>query len=178
MLVLPRACTRTLSDRDGQAEITVADWALVEKYRFGSRTADYVLCRRCGVYVSAVCETNSGLRAVINTNCLDDRAAFTQAPAVPDYDGEATERDSRRRATNCDACHRALSAIRTIVAVIRQPARRLPPSVPLLGVAAGTAPIRHRQFQNPTRCAPPSSASRCSNHKSSRGYPVAPAPRD
>jgi hypothetical protein len=92
--------TRTLSDRDGQAEITVADWSLAEKYRFGSRTADYVLCRRCGVYVGAVCETNSGLRAVINTNCLDDRAAFTQTPAAPDYDGEATDVRLARRATN------------------------------------------------------------------------------
>jgi hypothetical protein len=92
--------TRTLSDRDGLAEITVADWSLAEKYRFGSRTADYVLCRRCGVYVGAVCETGSGLRAVINTNCLDDRAAFTQAPAAPDYDGEATAARLERRATN------------------------------------------------------------------------------
>ena len=92
--------TRTLSDRDGEAEITIADWLLVEKYRFGSRTADYVLCRRCGVYIGAVCETNSGMRAVINTNCLDDRAAFTQAPAAPDYDGEATEARLARRATN------------------------------------------------------------------------------
>jgi hypothetical protein len=92
--------TRTLSDRDGQAEITVADWSLAEKYRFGSRTADYVLCRRCGVYVGAVCETNSGLRAVINTNCLDDRAAFTQTPVAPDYDGEATDVRLARRATN------------------------------------------------------------------------------
>ena len=92
--------TRTLSDRDGQAEITVADWSLAEKYRFGSRTADYVLCRRCGVYVGAVCQTNSGLRAVINTNCLDDRAAFTQPPAAPDYDGEAAEARLARRATN------------------------------------------------------------------------------
>jgi len=92
--------TRTLSDRDGQAEITVADWSLAEKYRFGSRTADYVLCRRCGVYVGAVCETGSGWRAVINTNCLDDRAAFTQPPAAPDYDGEGTEARLARRATN------------------------------------------------------------------------------
>jgi len=92
--------TRTLSDRDGQAEITVADWSLAEKYRFGSRTADYVLCRRCGVYIGAVCETNSGMRAVINTNCLDDRAAFTQRPAAPDYDGEATDVRLARRATN------------------------------------------------------------------------------
>lgn len=92
--------TRTLSDRNGLAEITAADPSLVEHYRFGSRTADYLLCRRCGVYVGAVCETSSGIRAVINVNCLDDRAAFTQAPAAPNYDGEGTDARLDRRATN------------------------------------------------------------------------------
>ena len=92
--------TRTVSDRDGVAEITASDWSLVERYRFGSRTADYLLCRRCGVYVGAVCETSSGVRAVVNVNCLDDRADFTQTPAAPDYDGEATDARLDRRATN------------------------------------------------------------------------------
>lgn len=92
--------TRTLSDRDGEATITAADWSLVERYRFGSATADYMLCRRCGVYVGAICDTSSGRRAVINVNCLDDRAAFTQTPAAPDYDGEATDARLDRRATN------------------------------------------------------------------------------
>ena len=92
--------TRTISDRDGLVEIAATDWSLVERYRFGSRTADYLLCRRCGVYVGAVCETSSGLRAVVNVNCLDDRAAFTQAPAAPDYDGETTDARLDRRATN------------------------------------------------------------------------------
>ena len=92
--------TRTLSDRDGLFEIAAADWSLVERYRFGSRTADYLLCRRCGVYIGALCETSSGLRAVANVNCLDDRASFTQPPAAPDYTGEATDARLARRATN------------------------------------------------------------------------------
>ncbi len=92
--------TRTLSDRDGRVEITASDWSLVERYHFGSGTADYLLCRRCGVYVGAVCEAGSGLRAVVNVNCLEDRAAFTQAPAAPDHDGEATDARLDRRATN------------------------------------------------------------------------------
>jgi hypothetical protein len=92
--------TRTISDRDGLVEIAATDWSLVERYQFGSRTADYLLCRRCGVYVGAVCETSSGLRAVVNVNCLDDRAAFTRAPAAPDYDGETTDARLGRRATN------------------------------------------------------------------------------
>lgn len=92
--------TRTLSDRDGEVKIAVTDWSQAERYRFGSRTADYILCRRCGVYVGAVCDTSSGLRAVLNVNCLDDRAAFTQTPAAPDYDGEAIDARLARRATN------------------------------------------------------------------------------
>jgi hypothetical protein len=92
--------TRTISDRDGLVEIAATDWSLVERYQFGSRTADYLLCRRCGVYVGAVCETSSGLRAVVNVNCLDDRAAFTRAPAAPDYEGETTDARLGRRATN------------------------------------------------------------------------------
>jgi hypothetical protein len=92
--------TRTLSDRDGLAEIAVTDWSLAERYRFGSRTADYLVCRRCGVYVGAVCETSSGWRAVINTNCLNDRAAFTQSPTAPDYEGETAVARLDRRGTN------------------------------------------------------------------------------
>ena len=81
-------------------EISAADWSQVERYQFGSRTADYLLCRRCGVYVGAICETRTGLRAVLNVHCLDDRAAFTQTPAAPDYDGEATDARLDRRSTN------------------------------------------------------------------------------
>ncbi len=92
--------TRTVSDPDGQADIRASDWSHVAMYRFGSRTADYLLCRRCGVYVGAVCETSAGIRAVINTLCLDDRAAFTQEPVRPDYDGEATDLRLARRAAN------------------------------------------------------------------------------
>ncbi len=73
---------------------------MIEPYRFGSRTADYLLCRRCGVYVAAVCETAAGLRAVVNVNCLADRALFNQVPSTPDYDGETTEARLARRATN------------------------------------------------------------------------------
>jgi hypothetical protein len=36
---------------------------------------------------TAVCETVVGTRAVINTNSLDDRAAFTRQAAPVDHDG-------------------------------------------------------------------------------------------
>ena len=90
--------TRTVADIDGSAEITAGDWSQVEYYRFGSRTADYILCRRCGIYIGAVCDTASGTRAVININSLEDRAAFTMAPESSNYDGETTDARLARRA--------------------------------------------------------------------------------
>jgi hypothetical protein len=92
--------TRTVSDPEGLFEVSAEDWGLVERYRFGSRTAEYLICKRCGVYVGAVCETAAGLRAVVNTNALDDRAAFTVVPSSPDYEGETTEARLARRAAN------------------------------------------------------------------------------
>ncbi len=92
--------TRTVADPDGLFELWADDWALVEPYRFGSRSADYFVCHRCGIYVAAVCETPAGLRAVVNVNCLADCAAFTAVPAASDYDGEAIEARLSRRAVN------------------------------------------------------------------------------
>jgi hypothetical protein len=92
--------TRTVADPAGNFEFWADDWSLVEPYRFGSRTADYFVCRRCGAYVAAVCETSAGMRAVVNINCLADRASFTQIPVAPDYEGETTAARLSRRAAN------------------------------------------------------------------------------
>jgi hypothetical protein len=92
--------TRTASDPNGSVEIRAADWTLVEPYRFGTGTADFLLCRRCGIYIGAVCEAESGTRAVINVNCLDDRASFTRTPVPTDHDGEAVSARAARRAAN------------------------------------------------------------------------------
>lgn len=92
--------TRTVSDPGGLFEVWAQDWSQVTAYRFGSRTADYLICRRCGVYVGAVCETAAGLRAVVNTNSLADRGLFAQEARRPDHDGESTEARMARRAAN------------------------------------------------------------------------------
>ena len=92
--------TRTVADMAGHFTLSADDWTLVEPYRFGSRTADYMVCRRCGVYVGAVCETAAGPRAVVNINCLAERAAFTQQPDATNYDGEAEATRLARRATH------------------------------------------------------------------------------
>ena len=74
-----RACTcsfcrshnpRMVSDPDGLFEVRADDWSLVERYRFGTRTCDFLICRRCGVFIAAVAEMSEGVRAVVNVNCL------------------------------------------------------------------------------------------------------------
>jgi hypothetical protein len=92
--------TRTVSDPHGSVRIDALNWALVEPYRFGTGTADFLVCRRCGVYVGAVCDTDGGTRAVINTNCLDSSAEFVGIPAPTVHDGETTSARVARRTAN------------------------------------------------------------------------------
>jgi hypothetical protein len=89
-----------LSDPAGSFEVWADDWSLVERYRFGTRTCDFLICRRCGVFIAAVAEAGDGALAVVNVNCLDDRGRFTSAPTMHDFDDEAIDNRSSRRAAN------------------------------------------------------------------------------
>lgn len=92
--------TRTVSDPLGQIDIGSSDWSQVERYRFSSETADFLICKVCGVYIGAVCETAHGTRSVTNVNSLLDRAAFLAEPSRPNHDGETTEARIARRTAN------------------------------------------------------------------------------
>ena len=92
--------TRTTSDSLGAVEIWADDWDLVEPYRFGSRSADFLVCRRCGVYTGAICTTEAGAWAVINTNSLADQALFTGPVGPVDHAGEASKDRIARRIAN------------------------------------------------------------------------------
>lgn len=82
----------------GKLEITLRIPADVSRYRFALRTADFLVCRTCGVYVAAVCAIENVTYAVLNANVLDERGAFTRLPVRVDFDGEtAAERMNRRR---------------------------------------------------------------------------------
>jgi hypothetical protein len=89
-----------VADLEGLFEVWAEDWSLVENYRFGTRTCDFLICRRCGVFIAAVSELPAGARAVVNVNCVTDRERFTSAPVVHDFDDETIETRSSRRATN------------------------------------------------------------------------------
>lgn len=79
---------RSVSDPAGAARIDVQDPDLLSRYRFGHGTADFIICKRCGVYVGAYIEADGGAWATLMINALDDHAAFTKPPQANRYDDE------------------------------------------------------------------------------------------
>lgn len=60
----------------------------LQHYRFAMRTADFLLCRECGVYIGAVIETDLGRFGIINTHSLKVTPADIAAVAPITYDSE------------------------------------------------------------------------------------------
>jgi hypothetical protein len=89
-----------ISDPAGEFEAWADDWSLVEPYRFGTGTCDFLICRRCGVFIAAVAESTAGAQAVVNVNCLRDRERFTSVPVLHEFGGETPETRLSRRAAN------------------------------------------------------------------------------
>ena len=92
--------TRMISDPAGLLAISADNWLLVELYRFGMRTADFLICRRCGVFIAAISDLETAPRAVVNVNCLDDRARFTGSATIHEFQNETLESRTSRRTAN------------------------------------------------------------------------------
>ena len=96
--------SRAAADAAGKLIISVKDEARLQRYQFGLRTADYLICRECGVYVAAITGDDDAIarddaRAIVIINALDDRERFNQEPVSVDFDAESREqRQARRRA--------------------------------------------------------------------------------
>lgn len=88
----------TVSDPGGRLTITIADPACAQRYRFGLRTADFLLCRTCGTYVAAILPDPDGDVAIVNARTFRDGPPRGDAGAAVHYDHEnETERRRRRR---------------------------------------------------------------------------------
>ena len=87
------------SDPDGHVSFTVADPARLGRYRFGLKTADFLICRACGVYVGALMPDGDRAYAILNVNACDEPQRFLQKSAAMDYGAEnEAGRQARRRA--------------------------------------------------------------------------------
>jgi hypothetical protein len=79
---------RTTSDPDGTIRISVRDGTKLSHYFFGLKTADFLICRECGVYVGALIEDAGRMWFTVNANTFRPRPA-DGFPSVPhDFDAE------------------------------------------------------------------------------------------
>lgn len=85
------------SDNGASLAFDAASPECLARYRFGLKTADFLLCRACGVYIGAVIETDSGRFGIINIHALDEEPDNLAAPGAIRYDAEDTDGRVTRR---------------------------------------------------------------------------------
>jgi hypothetical protein len=86
------------TDPEGRLRVLARETDGLLIYRFGLGITDFVLCARCGVFVSGMMPIETGLIATLNVNVLDDVTPFDREAAPVTYDDEGREaRVARRR---------------------------------------------------------------------------------
>lgn len=86
-----------VSDPSGSVSFTHARESELQRYRFGLRTADFLLCRNCGVYIGALLTDAEGAFATLNTRAMNRLSRGTPVPQPVVYDQEtAVDRRNRR----------------------------------------------------------------------------------
>ena len=87
---------RTTAGPDASVRFNIAEQAKLTRYRFGTRTADFLVCAGCGVYLGAVITSGDRQFATLNINTIR-QAVNVPAPQAVSYDGEsAGDRTARR----------------------------------------------------------------------------------
>jgi hypothetical protein len=88
------------SDPAGEVAIENEDESKIRRYRFAQRSAEFLICGECGVFVAALTETVAGPRAVINARALDGLALNFSAVIEARFDDETPAQRAARRARN------------------------------------------------------------------------------
>jgi hypothetical protein len=88
---------RTAADPAGRARIAVRDPALFSRYRFEHGTADFLICRACGIYVAAVVSDGGRAFATLNVRSFDDQVFFGREAIPVSYEGETADARRERR---------------------------------------------------------------------------------
>ena len=88
------------SNANARLTVTIRDPARVTRYAFGTKTATFHVCARCGAVPFVTSEIDDHDYAVVNVNVLEnvDPAWLRRAPA--DFEGESVESRLARRKRN------------------------------------------------------------------------------
>jgi len=80
--------------------VTVRDPALVSRYLFGTRTAAFHVCARCGAVPLVTSEIAGRVYAVVNVNALEDIDPSWLNRSAANFDGEDVDARLARRTRN------------------------------------------------------------------------------
>jgi hypothetical protein len=89
--------------------VAIRDGSLVSKYAFGTRTATFHVCSRCGAVPLVTSEISGHLYAVVNVNALENVAPAWLRRASASFEGEDVESRLARRKRNWIADVRLVS---------------------------------------------------------------------
>ena len=85
------------SHRLAKLDVTIADPALAPAYRFGTRTAEFHVCARCGVVPVVTSEIEGRLYAVVNVNTFENVDPASLDRVATSFEGEGIEGRLARR---------------------------------------------------------------------------------
>ncbi len=85
------------SDPGGTLVFGFAEPEEVNRYRFARKTADFLICRRCGIYIRAIIATVNGAYGIANLNALLQTLDGLGEPEAACYDAESFAGRVRRR---------------------------------------------------------------------------------
>lgn len=88
------------SNPNGSLEVAIKDRASVAEYAFGTRTAVFHVCRRCGIVPVVTSEIAGRLYAVVSVNAFNDVEPSLLRRSPASFDGESTEARLARRTRN------------------------------------------------------------------------------
>lgn len=80
--------------------LEIDDPGNVTRYRFGTGTADFHVCRVCGVVPVATCDMDGRRYAVINIGTFDNVASEEMTAQPTDFEGETVEDRMARHKRN------------------------------------------------------------------------------
>lgn len=87
-----------VADPEGSVAFELASGGALTRYRFGTATADFISCARCGCMAGALCFIDGRPFAVLNAALFRERPEVV--PATISAEGESVEGRSHRRAKN------------------------------------------------------------------------------
>jgi hypothetical protein len=88
------------SHPQGVLTARVGDPAAVNRYRFGTETAEFYVCTRCGAVPFVTSEIDNNLYAVVNVNTFENVPREQLQRSASDFSGETTTNRLARRQRN------------------------------------------------------------------------------